>query len=68
MKKQVVQQVKVTVDVCNICNKDIKHRDTTSLAGRYRIPMVNNLLHVEDFDAHDACINRVVREAFKKYV
>lgn len=67
MKKKIKQEITVEIDVCNICGKDITHRPSNSGAGR-RIPMVNGLFKITTFDAHDACINKVIRAAFKKYL
>lgn len=68
MKKRVVQEITVEIDVCNICKKDITHRQLASNAEKRRIPMVNGIFKIATFDAHEVCINRVVREAFKKYI
>lgn len=63
MKKKVKQQVEVEIDVCNICEKDITHLGYK----QDRIAMVQHLFGTKDFDAHETCINGVVKEAFAKY-
>ena len=69
MKKIIKREIDVEIEVCNICKKDIPlRRQTRSTAFERRIPMVNGLFKITTFDAHDACINKVVREAFKKFV
>lgn len=68
MRKKMTQEVVVMVDFCNICKKEITHRQHASTAVKYRLPMINGLLKITTFDAHESCINKIIREAFKKYL
>lgn len=67
MKKKITQEVEVTVDICNICKKEVTNRPSSNAQQR-RIPMINGLFKITTFDAHDGCVNKVIREAFKKYL
>ena len=69
MKKKVEQKVIVEVPYCNICGKEIGHLSALH-DKRYqlRLEMVRGLGKTKDFDAHPTCINKVIREAFKKYL
>lgn len=63
MKKKVTREVEVELEFCNICNEEI-----TKLPFKgERIAIVRGLFKTQDFNAHELCINTVVREAFKPY-
>lgn len=48
---------------CNICGKSV-NKDPWN---KGRITMVRGLFKIDNFHAHEVCINKVAREAFKKY-
>lgn len=64
MKKKVQQLVEVETAFCNICEKEMGYKDVYN---RERIAIVYGLFKTADFDAHEACINKVVRKAFEPY-
>ncbi len=64
MKKLVERVVKVEQFYCNICEKPV----TGDPFKTERINIVRGLFKVSDFHGHDTCINKVVREAFSKYL
>jgi hypothetical protein len=64
MKKKIKQQIEVEIAICNICGKEVNDRQFA----KARIKIVRGLMKTTGFDAHDACVNRVIREAFKKFV
>lgn len=66
MKKKVKQEIVVEIAVCNICEKEINHRFGET-GGQMRVSVVRQLFKSNDFDAHDSCINREIRQVFKKY-
>ena len=55
--------VEVVEFFCNICGKNV-NKDPFN---ETRIKLVRGLFKIEDFHAHETCINKVAREAFKKY-
>ncbi len=61
MKKNVTRKVQLVF--CNICEKEI----INSIWNKSRIDIVKTLFKTEDFDTHEVCINKVIREAFAKY-
>lgn len=67
MQKKVEKMVEVLVKYCNICQKEIENE---KLSGEYRerIQIVKYLFKTIDFDAHEKCINGVVKKAFKPFV
>lgn len=64
MKKKVEQIITVDISICNICGKEVTRNphDPTRLA------VVRGLGKTGNFDAHETCLNRVMRAAFKKYL
>lgn len=68
MKKRIKETVMVERDFCNICAKEISHRPSNSKRYEIRIEMVRGLGKTADFDAHEGCINKVMRSAFSEYL
>ena len=64
MKKLTAQTIEVEVAYCNICGDLMGDGSTYN---RERIAVVYGLFKTKDFDAHEKCINRVIREAFAPY-
>lgn len=64
MKQKVKKEIIVEEFFCNICKKPI----ATEPFNQARIQMVRGLFKIQDFHAHEGCINKVAREAFKKYI
>lgn len=62
MRKVVTQEIKVEISVCNLCGNEIKKEPFN----KDRIKVVRGLLKLQDFDAHEACINKIIRNAFKR--
>lgn len=65
MKKVTQQMVAVEVDFCNICQKEI---GSERMHNRDRLNIVRGLFKVSDFHAHEKCLNKTIRETFKKYL
>lgn len=63
MKKKVEVTVQQERSFCNICEQEI----TSDPYTKTRIAIVRGLFKTEDFDAHEKCINTVIRQAFEKY-
>lgn len=63
MKTRIKKEMEVEVSLCNICKKEID-KDPFN---KSRIQIVRNLFNTTDFDAHEGCINTVIKEAFSKY-
>lgn len=63
MKKK--ETVQVEAWYCDICGKKIDHRTPYN---QERFDVLKHLVKLEKFDAHEACVNRIIREAFKMYV
>ncbi len=68
MKKKITQEVQVEVSFCNICGKEVGSKPWSGSGATKRIEIVHSLFKTADFDAHEGCINKVVRSAFKKFV
>lgn len=72
MKKRIEETVMVERDFCNICEKEITHRGSGSQESlalyHKRIAVVRNLGKTRDFDAHQGCINKIIREAFSDFL
>lgn len=64
MKKITKELVEVETAFCNICQKEMGER---SIYNRTRQELVHGILKTADFDAHEACMNNVIREAFAPY-
>ena len=64
MKKVTKQLVDVEIAYCNICEKEMGER---SIYNRTRQELVYGILKTSDFDAHESCMNNVIREAFSPY-
>ena len=64
MKKKVEKTMEVEVRICNICGEEI---DKIPFNEK-RIDIVKHLFNTTDFDAHENCINKVVKEAFEKFI
>lgn len=64
MKKITEELVKVEVAYCNICDKEMGE---VSIKNRERMVVLYGLFKMVDFDAHEACVNKVIRAAFKPY-
>lgn len=63
MKKKVTIEMRVERSFCDICTKEV----TKEPFNKDRIKVVRGLFKLDDFDAHEKCINEVVRSAFKKF-
>lgn len=61
MRKKIEQVIKVDISICNICGLEVVKEPFN----KERLKVVRGLLKLEDFDAHEACINQVIRIAFK---
>jgi hypothetical protein len=68
MKKKIKQTITVEIAVCNICQKEISHRPSNYKRYEIRLEVVRGLGKTADFDAHPTCINKVIRNAFAKYL
>lgn len=64
MRKKVKQEVEVEISICNICKQEI----TSEPHNKKRIEIVRFLFSVKDFDAHEGCVNKIVKKAFWPYV
>lgn len=64
MRKKIIKEMEVEVSTCNICGLEID-KDPFN---KERIKIVRHLFNTIDFDAHENCINKVVKEAFNQYV
>lgn len=64
MKKKTQQLIEVETAFCNICGKEMGMARV--FAGE-RIAIVYGLFKTKDFDAHETCINEVIRAAFEPY-
>jgi len=63
MKKWIEKTMKVETICCDICGEEMPEHQFNE----NRIEIVRHLFNTKDFDAHEKCINGVVREAFSKY-
>lgn len=63
MKQKIKKEVEVEVSMCNICRQEI----TKDPFNKERVQIVRNLFSTADFDAHELCINKVIKETFSKY-
>ena len=63
MKKTVEQVVKVEKSFCNICEKEIKKLPFDDT----RLKIVRGLGKTKDFDAHEICLNKIIRAALQDY-
>jgi len=63
MKKKIKQEIEVEISVCNLCEKEIDSEPFN----KKRIEIVRNLFATKDFDAHEKCINTIIKNTFKKY-
>lgn len=66
MKKRITQQVRVEINICNICKKEVTYGSYETWLNR--VIFVRGLLKTNNFDAHAACLNRVAREAFMPFL
>ncbi len=64
MKKAVEKMQLVEEFFCNICEKPV-NKDPFNTK---RIDMIRGLFKTTDFHAHDGCINKIVREAFQRFI
>lgn len=64
MKKKITQKIQVEIAICNICGTEVT-KEPFNMA---RLAVVRGLFKTADFHAHEGCINKVVRGAFKKFV
>lgn len=64
MRKVIEEMVKVEVSYCNICEKEM---GKVTVHNRERLAILYGLFKMADFDAHEACVNKVIRQAFKPY-
>lgn len=64
MKKKIQQVVEVETAFCNVCGKEMGNSRTYAAE---RVAIVYGLFKTKDFDAHEACINEVIRSAFEPY-
>lgn len=67
MKRKMQKMVEVEETICNICNSPIGQEAWHDSGASKRIEFLRGLFKTKDFDAHERCINNVVREAFKGY-
>lgn len=64
MKTKIKKEIEVEISICNICGKEVKKEPFNKL----RIAVVRGLFKMQEFDAHEICINKVVRAAFQEYI
>lgn len=64
MKKKVTKEVEVEVSTCNICGLEIDKEPFN----KTRIEIVRHLFNTSDFDAHEGCINTIVKSAFENFI
>lgn len=68
MRKRLKKEVTVEIKFCNICKYEVTVPPNHVSGARRRLEMVNGLFKITDFDAHEKCINSVIRAAFKQYL
>lgn len=64
MKKIIQKLANFEYIYCNICEKEI----TSDPFNKLRIEIVRGLFSTLNFDAHEICINKIIREAFSKFI
>ena len=68
MRKKVKREIEVEERFCNICKKQVTTEPNHVSGAKRRLDMINGLFKITDFDAHEKCINQVIRDTFKKYL
>lgn len=68
MKRKIIQKVKMEVAFCDICKGQINAEPWSGSGAAKRIGIVKGLLKLGDFDAHEKCINNVIREAIRPFL
>lgn len=68
MKQRIEKKVLMDVAVCNICKKEIERKPWEHSGAAKRIAILNGLFKTSNFDAHERCVNSVMRDTFKKYL
>lgn len=64
MKRKVETVMQIERTFCNICEKEVPKEPFN----KARVAIIRGLFKTENFDAHEVCLNRIVRSAFKKFV
>lgn len=64
MKKKIKKEVEVEIRICNICEEEVK-RDPFNMK---RIEVIRGLFPLANFDAHEKCVNYILKQAFGKFL
>lgn len=64
MKQKVKKIITCDAIFCNICEKEIEFETFN----KKRIEIIKGLFNTQDFDAHENCINQIIRNTFNIYV